>query len=132
MNRVRQNPRTGGQELINNSDNDPHMGTTRYFLPALSKSPTPKELINSHLERQKSPQGRERAGGGTREKKKKPRWLEPSGLHAVEMKVEVLILLPWILTAARARAYSTGIPKNSTCLSNHTGPHGALFSLTSF
>jgi len=69
---------------------------------------------------------------GEAQVRKKPRWLEPGGLYAVEMKVEVLILLPWILTAARARAYSTRIPKNSTCLSNHTGPHGALFSLTSF
>lgn len=101
------------------------------YLP-YSKSPTTKELNNSHLERQKSPQGRECAGGGTSEGEKNPGWLGPSGLHAAEMKVEVLILLPWILTAVRARAYSTGIPKNSTCLSNHTGPHGALFSLTSF
>lgn len=60
------------------------------------------------------------------------RWLQPSGLHVAEMKVEVLILLPWILRAARAKAYSIEIPKNSTCLSNHRRPHGALFSLTSF
>lgn len=108
------------------------------FIPNL---PHPRNWLTPTWKGKNSPQGREWAGGGTSEEIKKNhqqkhptkhRWLEPSGLHAAEMKVKVLILLPWILTAARARAYSTGIPKNSTCLSNHTGPHGALFSLTSF
>lgn len=65
-------PRTGGQELINISDNDPlrcRMGTTHYSLLALFHISPPKELINSPLERQKSLQGREQAEGGTSEEK---------------------------------------------------------------
>ena len=130
---VRQNPRTGGQELINNSDNDPQrcrMGTTLLPTCLIPNLPHPSSWLTLTQKGKNPPKAVNELGEA--QVRKKPRWLEPGGLYAVEMKVEVLILLPWILTAARARAYSTRIPKNSTCLSNHTGPHGALFSLTSF